>query len=414
MIIIKGDITMELKTISVYTFCGTNNGVLSQYFISKGVAKDKEKEVKDAYVYLCSYTPFEFSELREASLYYTDKDIDEEGKYKLNFAFEDKTTGFLYSDTAVKELPNYPNVSLKNVAVDVTEYRELPEEFFVDLKWTENGGLITSIVTHPNETGRKVSGKKFFVDLSCVADMFEGTARVRIKKEKDNVGFLVGSMLLDEPSSLDEVLDYICNSDIFKAADNFTVFNIKGKKYYAVAGKQLYNIYTESRLPVYLFMQVDGKTEAMRFCLSSERVLRYNIGETSTTVAEAVWSNSFDDSFPIYVLDELFPDEGYVLTQDFYLHKMCKSEVPRIVGNKYFDVADQLEDMLNLGLFNVYGFYDSSRLRKFDNLYYQVSLTCLHKFACFSEKEIRYVAEYVRNENIKFTKALASLIAKRK
>lgn len=414
MIIIKVDITMELKTKSVYTFCGTDNNILNQYFMSKGVAKDKEKEVKDAYVYLYPYTTFEFSELREASLYYTDKDINKDGKYKLNFAFEDKTTGLLYSDTAVKELPNYPNVSIKSVAIDATEYSELPEEFFVDLKWTENGGLITSVVAHPNETGRKVSGKKFFVDRSCVADMFEGTAKVRIKKEKDNVGYLVGSMFLGEPSGLDDVLDYICSSDLFKAADIFTVFNIKGKKYYAVVDKPLYNIYTESSLPLYLFVQFDGEIEARSFSLSSEQVLRYNVGETSTTVAEAVWSNSFDDSFPICVLDELFPDEGYVLTQDFYLHKMRKSEMPRIIGNKYLDVANQLEDMINLCLFNIYGFYERSRSHKYDNLYYHVSGSYLHKFACFSEEEIRAVAEYVRNENIKFTKSLASLIAKRK
>lgn len=59
-------------------------------------------------------------------------------------------------------------------------------------------------------------------------------------------------------------------------------------------------------------------------------------------------------------------------------------------------------------------FYERSRSHKYDNLYYHVSGSHLHKFACFSEEEIRAVAEYVRNENIKFTKSLASLIAKRK
>ena len=116
------------------------------------------------------------------------------------------------ADNAFEE--KYPDVWDKRIIAAVLSTKKvdpLPRRFEVEIEATADGRYMASFNPHPETTGIYGKKKFFFPDRSWSGLICEGTAVVRMTKEFERYGFVVGKMKDFEPVSAAIMLEWVRN-----------------------------------------------------------------------------------------------------------------------------------------------------------------------------------------------------------
>lgn len=87
----------------------------------------------------------------------------------------------------------------------------LPKHFEVEITKTHDGRYMASFVPHPETSGVRGRKKPFFPDRSWKGLICEGTAVVRMTKEFERYGFIVGKMKDFKPVEAEMILEWVRN-----------------------------------------------------------------------------------------------------------------------------------------------------------------------------------------------------------
>lgn len=87
----------------------------------------------------------------------------------------------------------------------------LPKHFEVEITKTHDGRYMALFVPHPETSGVRGKKKIFFPDRSWSGLICEGTAVVRMTKEFERYGFIIGKMKDFEPVGAEMVLEWVRN-----------------------------------------------------------------------------------------------------------------------------------------------------------------------------------------------------------
>ena len=105
--------------------------------------------------------------------------------------------------------PNAYDPDVVTAVLSTQKVDPLPRYFQVDLHETVDGRFMTIFNPHPETSGVNGKGKIFFPDRSWKGILCEGTATVRITKEFEKYGFVVGKMDDFQPVEAETVVEWI-------------------------------------------------------------------------------------------------------------------------------------------------------------------------------------------------------------